>query len=141
MSWEAYLMFALIPGFLAGLLVVIGKLSGWARLAERYAADREPDDGTYFRGQFFRIGWCDYNGCMTIRVAPDGIYLAVWPIFVGHAPLLIPWSAVWLVEEQRERWFAFVLIDVGQPPLARLRLPLRVIDAGRQWLQPAQPTA
>ncbi|MBM3968696.1 MAG: hypothetical protein FJ302_02360 [Planctomycetes bacterium] len=140
MPWEVYFAFALIPGFFAGLLVVIAKLSGWTKLAERFRADREPDDGTCFRGQFLRIGWCDYNGCMTIRVSPEGLYLAVWPIFVGHAPLLIPWSVLQVVEERRRRWFAVALLEVGQPSQAKLQLPLKVIDAARAWL-PFQDSA
>lgn len=136
MPWEAYSAFALIPVFFAGLLVVIAKLSGWTKLADRFRADREPDDGTCFRGQFFRIGWCDYNACMTIRVCPDGLYLAVWPIFVGHPPLLIPWSELQVVEERPSRWFAFAVVTVRQPTLAKLRLPLPVIDAAREWIRP-----
>lgn len=136
MPWEAYLTLALIPGFFAGLLVVIAKFSGWEKLAERFPADRVLDEGMCFRGQFLRIGWCDYNGCVTIRVSPDGLLLAVWPIFVGHAPLLIPWSVVRVVEERRRRWFADALVEVGQPPLAKLHLPLQVIDAARPWLPP-----
>lgn len=135
MPWEAYFAIALIPGFFAGVLVVIAKLSGWTKLAERFRADREPDDGTCFRGQFFRIGWCDYNGCTTIRVSSEGLYLAVWPIFVGHAPLLIPWSALRVVEERRRRWFPVALVVVDQPP-AKMQLPLRVVDAARTWLPP-----
>ena len=57
MPWEAYLTIALLPGFFAGLFVVIGRVSGWAKLAERYLADREPDEGVRFRGQDLRIGW------------------------------------------------------------------------------------
>lgn len=135
MPWEAYFLTALFPAFLGGLLVVIARLSGWAGLAERFPADREPEDGICFRGQFFRIGWCDYNGCMTIRVSPDGLYLAIWPIFVGHRPLLIPWSALRVAEERRRRWFPVALVTVGEPPLAKLQLPLRVIDASRDWLR------
>lgn len=139
MPWEFYLSIALIPGFLAGVFVVIAKLSGWTRLAERYLADREPDEGIRFRGQDLRIGWFwNYSGGITYRVSPDGIYLAVWPIIVGHAPLLIPWSDVTLVEERPGRWFSVAKIEVGQPPRTKLELPLRVIDAGRQWLRPVE---
>lgn len=137
MPWEAYFITALLPAFFGGLLVAIARLGGWAGLAERFPADREPEDGTCFRGQFFRIGWCDYNGCITIRVSPEGLYLAVWPIFVGHRPLLIPWSMLRVVEERRRRWFAVALLEVGEPPLAKLQLPLRVIDAARDWLRPS----
>lgn len=138
--WEAYFILALIPGFFAGLLVVIARLSGWARLAERFPADRVLDDGVCFRGQFLRIGWCDYNGCMTIRVSSEGLLLAVWPIFVAHAPMLIPWSAVRVIEERRRRWFPVALVEIEQPPLAKLQLPLRVIEAARPWLQPRAST-
>lgn len=136
MPWEAYATFAVLPAFFAGLFVVIAKLSGWKKLAERFPADRVLDEGICFRRQFLRIGWCDYNGCVTIRVSPDGLSLAVWPIFVGHAPLLIPWSEVRVVKEHRRRWLADAVVEVGQPRLAKLQLPLRVIDAARPWLPP-----
>ncbi len=139
MPWEAYIGIALLPGFFAGLFFVIGQVSGWAKLAERYLADREPDEGVRFRGQDLRIGWFwNYSGGITYRVSPDGIYLAMLPIFVGHAPLLIPWSDVTLVEERPGRWFSVARIEVGQPPRTKLELPLRVIDAGRVWLRPQE---
>lgn len=140
MPWEACFIVALIPGFFAGLLVVIAKISGWTRLAERFPDDRVLDDGVCFRGQFLRIGWCDYNGCMTIRVSSEGLFLAVWPIFVGHAPVLIPWPALRVVEERQRRWFPVALVEVDQPPVAKLQLPLRVIEAARPWLRPPAST-
>lgn len=138
MPWEFYLTIALLPGFWAGLCVVIAQVSGWTRLASRFAADREPDEGIVFRGQILRIGWSDYSGCLTIRVAPEGLYLAVWPIFVGHRPLLIPWTELRILEERRRRWFAVALVEVSDPPLAKLQLPLRIVDAARSWLRPPQ---
>ena len=76
-----------------------------------------------------RIGWFwNYSGGITYRVSPDGIYLAVCPIFVGHAPLLIPWSDVTLLEERPGRWFSVARIEVGQPSCTKLELPLRVIE-------------
>jgi len=59
---------------------------------------------------------------------------------VGHAPLLIPWSVLQVVEERRRRWFAVALLEVGQPSQAKLQLPLKVIDAARAWL-PFQDSA
>ena len=141
MPWQAYLTLALLPGFFAGLFVVIGKLSGWSKLAERYRADREPDEGICFRGQDLRIGWFwNYSGGITYRVSPDSIYLAVWSILVGHAPLLIPWPEIKLVEERPGRWFSVAKIEVGRPPLRKLELPLRVIDASREWLPSQDPS-
>lgn len=132
MPWEMYLALALIPGLFAGLLVAIAKIGGWSRLAQTFPAGVEPDDGICFRGQFLGIGWCDYNGCVRIRVCVAGIYLAVSPIIVGHAPVLLPWSAMRFVEERRRRFLSVAFIEVGQPTIARLRLPLRVIDAARE---------
>lgn len=135
MPWEAYFVFALIPVFFAGLLVVIAKVGGWTKLAEKFPADREPDEATCFRGQFLQIGWCGYNGCTTIRVSPDGLYLAVWPIFVAHPPILIPWSELRVFQERRRRWFAAAVVEVGIPTIAKLELPLSVVDAAREWLR------
>ena len=138
MPWEWLFPVALVPAIWAGVLVLIGKVSGWSRLAEKFRAEREPLDGTRFDWQFLRIGWCDYNGCLTIRVSPEGVYLAVWPIFVGHLPLLIPWSELRLIEERRSRWFATAKFEVSSPPLVRLQLPLKAIDAAREWLRKEQ---
>ena len=136
MPWEAYLTIALLPGFFAGLFVVISRLTGWAKLAERFPADREPDEGLCFRRQYMRLGMSDYNGCLTIRLSPEGLYLAVWPILVGHAPILIPWRELRVIEERRRRWFAVALVEIGQPPLAKMQLPLSVIEAADSWRQP-----
>lgn len=135
MRWELYLPFAIAPAFWAGLCVVIAKMSGWARLAEQYRAEREPVEGARFGWQFLRIGWCDYNGCLTIRVSPDGLYLAVWRIFVGHAPLLIPWSDLRVLKESRTRLLANTQLEIASRPTTKICLPLRVLDAGGEWLR------
>ena len=135
MRWELLLPFAMVPVFWAGVCLIVAKVSGWARLAERYRAESEPTGGARFGWQFLRIGWCDYNGCMTMRVSPEGLHLAVWPVFVGHAALLIPWNQLRLVKESRTRWLAYAQIEVDSSPLTKIFIPLRVLDAGREWLQ------
>ena len=140
MRWELFIPFALVPAVWAGLCVVIASVSGWSRLAERFQADREPIEGARFGWQFLRIGWCDYNGCLTIRVSSEGIYLTVWPIFVGHVPLLIPWSELRVLKEQRTRWLANAQLEVSSPPIAKIHIPLRVLDAGREWLRKDDPS-
>src|SRR5262245_54037039 len=102
---------------------------GWTALARRYRATAKPS-GTTFRMQSARFGWVDYNGCLTIRVSAEGVYLELWPILrIGHPALLIPWSAL-TVLQVRERWWAKdVTLAVETPEIARIRLPLKVVEA------------
>lgn len=135
MRWGLLMLFALVPACWAGLCVLIANVSGWVRLAERYRAEREPVEGVRFGWQFLRIGWCDYNGCVTIRVSSEGLYLAVWPVFVGHPSLLVPWSQLRLVKESRTGWLAYAQMEVASSPLTKIFIPLRALGAGREWLQ------
>jgi hypothetical protein len=84
------------------LLILIAKLSGWARLAHHYLPDA-PHDGVWFRFQSagMRFG-TNYGGCLTVGVQRKGLYLAVWFLFrVGHPPLLIPWHDITMTERKK----------------------------------------
>ena len=137
MPWEWLLPLALIPAMIAGMFVAIASVGGWSRLAERYRAEREPFDGPRWTSSFLEIGWCGYNGCVIYRVAPEGLYIAVWAILVGHPPLLIPWGDIRVLEERPSRWwFASARCEAGNPKLAKLSVPLAVIQAATEWLTP-----
>lgn len=135
MPWEVLLPLALIPGFWAGLCVVIAWMSGWSRLVQRFRADRLPFDGETFRFQFLRIGWCDYNGCVTYHVAPEGLFISIWLIFPGHPALLIPWNELRATSETKRRWFATTLFEVSSPSLCKMTVPQKVVDAARTYLR------
>jgi len=93
--------FFVILGF--AVLNFIGKVSGWAALAENYRA-MAPFYGEKWRFQSARMRYLsNYNGCLTFGANEYGMYAAGWgPFRIGAAPLLVPWSE--LTVEKKSRW-------------------------------------
>jgi hypothetical protein len=122
--------------FWIGLLELLSRLGGWKRGAARYRATDAPQ-GRRFRMQHIAFGWLDYNGCVTIIVSPDGVYLSLWPPFrLSHPALLIPWSALHAIKIKSSGWFPQAKLAIDEPPLASLTLPYKVIEAAQE-LAPA----
>lgn len=128
----------LIAFFLVGVWYVIGvglaRTGGWTALARCYRASGAPD-GRTFRMQSVRFGWADYNGGVALTVASEGLYLAVRPILLfAHPPILIPWGELQVLQITDTRWSKYLTVSVGKPPIARLRLPLRIAAAAQELL-------
>jgi hypothetical protein len=123
--------------FWCGLLALLARISGWTAIAAQYRATGAKD-GRALRMQSARFGWIDYNGCLSIRVSDEGLRISIWPFFCSeHPPLFLPWSALHVVEVREGRWQRDVTLNVGTPPIARVRLALKVLEeAGRL---PAHP--
>lgn len=85
-----------VAGFIAfwcGLSWVVGRLSGWERLARHYRARSEPR--TLRRWQSALFGRTRYNNTLRLAVDDQGVYIAQSLVFrPGHPPLRIPWSAI-----------------------------------------------
>ena len=61
--------------------------------------------------------WVGYKGALKVGTAPQGLYLAVWPILrLGHPPLLIPWAEI---SGSGETWL-MRRFSVGNPQVATL---------------------
>lgn len=113
-------------------LTTLGWLSGWRALARRYRAAVRPE-GAHFAWQAGNIGGLGYRDCLTIRVAAEGLYLAMaWPFRAGHPALLLPWADLRVSRVGRTLGFDWAELTVGDPPVARMQLPLRVMEAARQ---------
>jgi hypothetical protein len=141
---EFWLWF-LLPFFVGVWLTLCFTLSwlgGWRALGELYPAGDEPE-GQRFGMQNIRCGWIEYNACVTIVVTPRGLYLAVWPLFrSSHPPLLLPWSSLHVLEIHETWWAAYAYVAVDNPPVARLRLPLKVVEVAQEYRvhgKPAEP--
>lgn len=114
------------------LLMVIAGSCGWGRLAKSYRA-RETPPGRVYRFQTARIGWSNYGGCLTARVSEQGLGLALFPLFrPGHPPLFLPWSVLHVVKVHSHWWSRDVEIDVEDPPIVRIRLPLKLMEEARR---------
>lgn len=127
------LVFALFPFIFIGgwclVMLLLSRMGGWSRLAERFPGrDRQPS-GRRFSGQSGRAGLVNYNGCLTIHTSAEGLHLAVWPIFrLGHPPLFIPWDEIHHTKLKRFLWFRWVAFEVGAPKVTTLQLSEKVFE-------------
>jgi hypothetical protein len=95
------------PVFFVALWLVIlnfiGKVTGWASLAEHYRLT-DPFLGETWPFQSAQMRYMShYNGCLTFGANEQGMYVAGWgPFRIGAAPLLVPWGELTL--EPKKRW-------------------------------------
>lgn len=120
--------FLLFVVFWYGIFVLLARLGGWSAIAAQYSATEIPA-GKVFRMQSATFRWVDYNGCLTITLCAAGLGISLMPIFrIRHPTLFLPWSALHVIEV-RNRWYRRdVTIAVGAPPIARIRLPLKIME-------------
>jgi hypothetical protein len=142
-----WLIFLLLPAVWLLIMRFAAWSSGWSRLARTYRATAAPE-GERFRWQSARFGWADYNGCLTLVVAREGLHLTLCRLFsFGHAPLLIPWSDLHVRRVKATGWFPRVEVAVGEPAAVVLTLPYAVLEAAehlngrlaRQMYSPGPP--
>jgi hypothetical protein len=100
---------------------VISYIGGWNTLAKRFRF-RMPFLGEKWGGQSGRMRWiAGYGNCLTLGCNPQGLYLAIMPLFrFRHPPLLIP-SALFDPPGR------FPFHQVGHPRLPRYLWPLEQV--------------
>ncbi len=82
-----------------GVVALLSVVGGWSRLASVYRAEGEYT-GPIWHFQTVRMGMTRYRGVLTAGATPEGLYLAVMPLFrVAHPPLWIPWNDVEIIEQ------------------------------------------
>ena len=116
------------------IFYIAARLGGWHALGLRFRATDEPP-GERFAWASVSMGASNYGGCTTIVVSAQGLYLKLFaPFRFFHPPLLIPWSEIH-VQKIHQGWFvSYALIEVGQPVLASVTLPLKIIEAASEYL-------
>ena len=121
------------------ICTVISYVGGWASLS-KFFCTQFPFEGAKWglqRGQMrFGVG---YNGCLTVGANPQGLYLAVFPLFrFMHPPLLVQWNQIkvrrgtnWLLGE----YVSFILgFEASIPLRIRGTLAARLREsAGGCW--------
>jgi hypothetical protein len=122
-------LFALMPVFWCVVCTLIALVGGWHALARHYRAVEMPE-GKRFWMQSGQFGWVNYGNCLNLRVAAEGLYVAMLPMFrVGHPSLLIPWKDLHVLKVRNSWLCRDVTLGVGTPQIARIRMPLGVIQA------------
>ena len=108
-----------------------------------YASETVPVRVAFCRGKMERTKRSDeviagYGNCLTLGCNPQGLYLAIMPLFrFRHPPLLIPWDEI-KISRTRILFFRYVRFELGReldiPLYLRPRLADRLQRAGREQL-------
>ena len=126
----------LVAGFVVGLVFFIlflvksltGATGGWGKLAEVYAT-ANPPTGQITKRETIQVGAVTYKRCVTVGVADEGLYAAIW-----RKTVLIPWSEFKAVEQATLHWQKVPMLTVGNPPVATMAVPLAVFQVIRAKL-------
>lgn len=109
-----------------GTMLLLSRIGGWHRLAVDFTA-KAPSGGERFGMQSARIGWVNYNSCLTIYSSPEGLHISVWPIFrPGHPALFLPWDAICNIRQRRLLWWKIVQCEVVGVCTVKLSLAAKV---------------
>ena len=96
--------------FVTGLL---GILSGWPSLARRFPATTRPS-GTKMMGQVLSVGFVPEHNITGLVVGDGGLYLwTLWPFAILRPALLIPWTAIEDIREQRVLFWKRYALQAG----------------------------
>lgn len=112
-----------------GITLLMSFIGGWGRLGKTYAASGRPPGGSVLRHVTGMFGMARYKHVLTVITTDDGIYLENRAVFrPGHPPLFIPFSAIVHARKQTLFFWEFVAFEIGDPPLANVRLPSKVFE-------------
>ena len=95
---------AVIPYFVlfwCAVMFLIARLTGWARLAERFRLT-STFTGPSWGFQSARMRWSThYGSCLNVGADATGLKLSVLFLFrLGHPPLFVPWSEISIAGRQ-----------------------------------------
>ncbi|MEP2777014.1 MAG: hypothetical protein ABJQ29_12530 [Luteolibacter sp.] len=107
---------------------IISWVGGWAALAKEFPEKGLPE-GDSLNGESLQLnGFCNYNRIVRMTICERGLHLAVWPIFIGHKPVMIPWNEIRRAIPRKILWIEQVGFEVGEPKVAKMRVMRRTFD-------------
>ncbi|MEW4561900.1 hypothetical protein AB1K70_05200 [Bremerella sp. JC770] len=116
----------------SGLLFAFALIGGWGSLAKRYPADHAPP-GAYYRFRSASFSGIGYNNMLTVGICDEGLYLAVFFLFrVAHPPMLLPWSEVIDVHENRFWSLSACNVTIGEREQVIVTLPMEAMPLIRE---------
>jgi hypothetical protein len=141
-------LWLIIPCYALALWLLVSALisyiGGWTTLAKRFRL-RRSFVGQRWIGQSGQMRWiAGYGNCLTVGCSPQGLYLAIMPLFrFRHPPLLVPWEEI-AVSRRQILFFRFVRFGLGRELDIPLYLRAKLADklrraAGERW--PIEPVA
>ena len=123
--------------FWAILLTLIGRMSGWHELAQRYPLEMT-FTGTTFRFCSAEFGWVSYGGGLILSANAEGMKWDLFaPFAYGHPSFFLPWDEV-QVTASRGTFANYYLLQMNRVPNLTIRISQRLGDklaeaGNRHW--------
>lgn len=124
-------VFAYVILLWMGIIWLVGRISGWARLAESYRAQL-PTSGQHwsFQTAYMRF-WSHYGSCLTFAADPHGLGISIFLLLrIGHPSLFIPW------DEISVRPVKFLFISYIELTFRNAPIPVRITKRLAQRIAP-----
>lgn len=127
--------------FLIGFVVIglavmflIAMLGDWDILARNFRAHHKPG-GAFYYMQSVGIGTSSYRNMLTVGITSEGLYLAVFfPFRLFHPPLLIPWSEITEVHENKFLSWRTYRLAIGSPEWAHVTVREDLMNEMQRYL-------
>lgn len=120
------------PALWCFVVWLMSLVSGWQRMARHFAAGARQPAGKAFRHVTARIGWVHYKHVLEVHVGQAGVFLSLpWLFRIGHAPLLLPWSALRHLGRRRQLFLEWDRFEVEKAGV-RLMLPAGLIERRKE---------
>lgn len=128
----------LFPLFFIALWVFVCfviSLAGWRTLSLHFRAISKPD-GQNLPMQGAEIGMAQYNGCLSLVIAENGLWMQPWmPFRAFHKALFLPWRAFESAKIEKRFWARRWTMQIVTPDKKRVKIvfPMRLgeLIAGR----------
>lgn len=134
-----YVFPVLFVAWWAFLVWLVSRVSGWARLAEKYPAQNLDDPAIRWKHwqNMSLQNWANYNNCVSVGVSPAGLSLRLpWLFRMGHPPVHIPWSAFDRQARGRWLWMGTISLWLREEPRTRIMFMGRTLEGAEAWLPP-----
>src|SRR5262245_18160904 len=124
---------AFLSGVLALLLILRRRCSQeWNRLAERFAAEKEPK-GKEFTRHTVKVGPDLCRHCVKVVVADPGLYLRAEGLILRRPGVLVPWGEFRDVSVGKLDLNKAAVLTLGQPATT-LMMPMRLYERVRSHM-------
>ena len=105
------------------------RVTHWEKLQWRFSGNDEEAEGEAF-STLAMMGFLS-PGILVVRVSARGLHFSLGSNPLGLRPFRIPWSEVRAVDRSGDGAWR---LTIGEPPLSRVRLPRRILDAAERFL-------
>jgi len=118
------MMAVFFGAFMTGIFFVDARMTGWHALAQHFPASSEPPNVNWRQnGGVGLIGLVQLRNLLRAAATDEGLFLAFPKIFsAGHAPLLIPWSRLRIMDDKTIFGIRVITMQAGEPKIARVIL-------------------